>query len=39
MTTVEPGYNDMDLYDTLTIQWVILWCQLIRHFFFVEDIP
>jgi len=29
----------MGLYDTSTIQWVILWCQLIRHFFFVEDIP
>jgi hypothetical protein len=29
--TVEPGYNDIVLYDTPPIASDILWYQLIRH--------
>jgi hypothetical protein len=29
--TVEPGYNDIGLYDTSSITSDILWYQLIRH--------
>jgi hypothetical protein len=29
--TVEPGYNDIGLYDTLYIASDILWYRLIRH--------
>jgi hypothetical protein len=29
--TVEPGYNDIDLYDTALIESDILWYKLIRH--------
>jgi hypothetical protein len=31
MITVEPGYNDIGLYDTSLIESDILWYQLIRH--------
>jgi hypothetical protein len=30
-TTVEPGYNDIGLYETSPITSDILWYQLIRH--------
>jgi hypothetical protein len=29
--TVDPGYNDIGLYDTSFIKSDILWFQLIRH--------
>jgi hypothetical protein len=29
--TVEPGYNDIGLYDTSLIASDVLWCQLILH--------
>jgi len=28
---VEPGYNDIGLYDTSTIESALLWHELIRH--------
>jgi hypothetical protein len=28
---VEPGYNDIDLYDTSPIESHFLWYELIRH--------
>ena len=31
INTVEPGYNDIGLYDTSPITSDILWYQLIRH--------
>jgi hypothetical protein len=31
VNTVEPGYNDIGLYDTSLIESDILWYQLIRH--------
>jgi hypothetical protein len=31
LTTVEPGYNDIGLYDTSPITSDILWYQLIPH--------
>ena len=30
-STVEPVYNDIGLYDTLSITSLMLWYQLIRH--------
>jgi hypothetical protein len=29
--TVEPGYNDINLYDTSLIESDVLWYQLIPH--------